>query len=147
METTGSAGFRRCSARVRGRMPAGTTSAKCRVSAQNLVGPKIHTGECWLGVHGKAEKLIGFESRNRGDSVRLLPKFVAGKYRWRWTAGECWLGVHCPMAGFKTRSRGDTRETLTDSCRRQIEPYGECKRNYIDNLKAPGSNPGRALVR
>jgi len=24
------------------------------------------------------------------------------------------------MAGFKTRSQGDTRETLTDSCRRQI---------------------------
>ena len=59
-----------------------------------FVGPKIHTGECWLGVHGKAEKLIGFESRNRGDSVRLSPKFVAGKYRWRWTAGECWSGVH-----------------------------------------------------
>jgi hypothetical protein len=61
-------------------MPAGTTSAKCRVSAKNLVGPKIHTGECWSGVHGKAEKLIGFKSRSRGDSVRLSPIFVAGKH-------------------------------------------------------------------
>ena len=61
-------------------MPAGTTSKECCVSAKNLVGPKIHTGECWLGVHGKAEKLIGFKSRNRGHSVRLSPIFVAGKH-------------------------------------------------------------------
>jgi len=82
METTGSPEFRRCK-RTRKGPNAGRDYIlrQCPVSVANLVGPKINTGECWLGVHGKAEKLIGFKSRNRGDSVRLSPIFVAGKYR------------------------------------------------------------------
>jgi len=79
METTGSAGFRQCKRNSKGPNVAGTTFLTMnRLGKMFSSAPRSTSGECWTGVHGKAEKLIGFESRDRGDSVRLSPIFVAG---------------------------------------------------------------------
>ena len=79
METTGSAGFRQCKRNSKGPNAGRDYILRNEPSRQMFwSAPRSTSGECWWGVHGKAEKLIGFKSRDRGNPVRLSPIFVAG---------------------------------------------------------------------
>jgi hypothetical protein len=57
------------------------------------------------------------------------------------------VGSTLSMAGLKTRSRDQTRELSPILVVGMSTSCGECRRNYIDNLQVPGSNPGRASAR
>ena len=116
METTGFAGFRRCKHNTKGPNAGRDYILDDEPSRQMFSSASTFTsGECWLGVQGKAEKRTGSNpatGATRLDSRRYLSSENTHEMKWRterrsnwcapsplplrWNAGECWSGVHCP---------------------------------------------------